>query len=87
MKGVSTLWRTRSVHRPEAEFWVDESGRIALLGEAAHPAYVGALFFLSLSFFRRQPDCFFPARLFARRKYGYGRHGRDWQTLLAPDLL
>jgi hypothetical protein len=44
MKGVSALWRTRSVHRPEAEFWVDESERIALLGEAAHPAYVSALF-------------------------------------------
>ena len=26
--------------RPEAEYWVDESERIVLVGEAAHPAYV-----------------------------------------------
>ncbi|KAI0683882.1 FAD/NAD(P)-binding domain-containing protein [Cytidiella melzeri] len=41
MKGVSCLWRTRSVLRPEAEFWVDESERIVIMGEAAHPAYPG----------------------------------------------
>ena len=40
MKGVSCLWRTRSMLRPEAEYWVDESERIVLVGEAAHPAYV-----------------------------------------------
>ncbi|KAI0091408.1 FAD/NAD-P-binding domain-containing protein [Irpex rosettiformis] len=41
MKGVSCLWRTRSMLRPEAEYWVDESERIVLMGEAAHPAYAG----------------------------------------------
>lgn len=30
------------MRRPEAEYWVDESERIVLVGEAAHPAYVSS---------------------------------------------
>lgn len=32
--------RVRLFHRESAEDWSDESGRLLLMGEAAHPLYV-----------------------------------------------
>lgn len=41
--------RTRWLEYPEKfDYWSDESGRIVLLGEAAHPWFVSGARFLSL---------------------------------------
>ncbi|KAH7918716.1 FAD/NAD(P)-binding domain-containing protein [Leucogyrophana mollusca] len=37
------MQRIRLVNRPVAEDWVDHSGRLILIGEAAHPLYPGVL--------------------------------------------
>ncbi|KAI0692644.1 FAD/NAD(P)-binding domain-containing protein [Cytidiella melzeri] len=37
VKGASCLYRTRSMVRDDIDYWIHESERIVLLGEAAHP--------------------------------------------------
>lgn len=49
MKMVPSLTRTRFMKRAEElEDWSDDSGRIVLIGEAAHPWFVSKLCFSSL---------------------------------------
>ncbi|KAI0343347.1 FAD/NAD-P-binding domain-containing protein [Trametopsis cervina] len=38
---AQNMIRTRWTKRPQVEYWSDESGRIVLLGEAAHPWFPG----------------------------------------------
>ncbi|KAI0343353.1 FAD/NAD(P)-binding domain-containing protein [Trametopsis cervina] len=37
IKMAPCLWRSRNMERDEIEDWIDESGRIVLIGEGAHP--------------------------------------------------
>ncbi|KAI0346928.1 FAD/NAD(P)-binding domain-containing protein [Trametopsis cervina] len=41
LEGVPCLYRTRVMIREEVDYWIHESERIVLLGEAAHPWYPG----------------------------------------------
>jgi hypothetical protein len=41
MKLVPNAIRTKVVKRDVIEDWVDETGRIVLIGDAAHPTLVG----------------------------------------------
>lgn len=43
-----TALRTKFIRRDIAEDWLDDSGRILLVGEAAHPLLVGRLAYMIL---------------------------------------
>ena len=72
--------RTKYVERDPVEEWADESGRLVLIGEAAHPLLVSGSFYLLCIF------CgviyFLPAMFDARPESGGGRCGGLRNALL-----